>query len=323
MSRFDAGGFADDSFDSFTDDSFDRPRQRRRPRRHDDDPLPTPVQPFVTDASDTDPDRETDLPDGAVRSTYQESRSNQGPQPPPSWVVTSSAGLDYERGVVKTGKEADVHLVERVDPATGASCLLAAKRYRSNQHRMFHRDAGYLEGRQVRRSRENRAMATRTSFGREVIAGQWASAEFEMLGRLWLAGVAVPYPVQLGQTDLLIEFIGDTDGSAAPRLAELRPDSHELDDLWDKCRDTLTALAASGYAHGDLSAYNVLVHEHRFVMIDLPQAVDIVSNPQGLAFLQRDCENICRWFAARGQPDADAAALVYDLRAAAGMPPGR
>ena len=49
------------------------------------------------------------------------------------------------------------------------------------EHRLFHRDAGYLEGRRVRRSRENRAMAGRTAFGRQMIAGQWAAAEFAAL----------------------------------------------------------------------------------------------------------------------------------------------
>lgn len=193
------------------------------------------------DVSNADPD----LPPDANRSAYQESRASQGPRPVPSWVVTSASALDYERGVVKTGKEADVHLVERIDPLTGESCLLAAKRYRSLQHWMFHRDAGYLEGRRVRRSREMRAMTTRTSFGRELIAGQWASAAFAMLGRLWSAGVAVPYPVQLGATDLLIEFIGDPDGTAAPRLAEICTDAAQLDDLWRQCRDTFLALATA------------------------------------------------------------------------------
>ena len=310
MSRFHVGDDADDPFDH-TDV---RRRSRKPSRRHDDEPRRAPAPAW--DVSNDDPA----LPSGATRSTYQESRASQGPRPVPSWVVTSASALDYERGIVKTGKEADVYLVERIDPPTGQSCLLAAKRYRSLQHRMFHRDAGYLEGRRVRRSREMRAMATRTEFGRELIAGQWASAEFAMLSRLWSAGVAVPYPVQLGATDLLIEFIGDPDGTAAPRLAELRPDGAGLDDLWRQCRDTLLALAAGGFAHGDLSAYNVLVHEGRFVLIDLPQAVDIVGNPQGAAFLRRDCENICKWFTARGAPDADAADLVAELRHAAGPP---
>ena len=65
--------------------------------------------------------------------------------------------------------------------------------------------------------------------------------------------------------------------------------------------DVLTQLADVGYAHGDLSPYNVLVHEGRLVLIDLPQAVDLVGNPQGFEFLRRDCVNICTWFAHRGR----------------------
>ncbi len=312
MSRFSVGDCTDDSFDPY---DHDRPVRQRRARVRDEEPEPQRTPPPAWDQTDDDPD----LPDGATRSTYQESRASQGPQPPPAWLVTTSAALDYERGIVKTGKEADVDLIERIDPTTGASCLLAAKRYRSAQHRLFHRDSGYLEGRRVRRSRETRAMANRTAFGREVIAGQWAFAEFETLGRLWSAGLAVPYPVQFGGTEILLEFIGDADGIAAPRLAELRPSLDELDDLWRQCRAVLTSLAALGWSHGDLSAYNLLVHEGRLVMIDLPQVVDIVGNPQGVTFLQRDCENICRWFTARGQADAHAATLTAELTAEAGM----
>ena len=68
--------------------------------------------------------------------------------------------------------------------------MLAAKRYRDGEHRLFHRDAGYLEGRRVRRSREMRAMTNRTAFGKELIAGQWAAAEFGALAQLWQVGRA-------------------------------------------------------------------------------------------------------------------------------------
>mgnify|MGYP006149608809 CR=1 FL=1 len=40
----------------------------------------------------------------------------KGPEPRPDWVVTSSGAIDTELGVLKTGKEADVFLVEREDP---------------------------------------------------------------------------------------------------------------------------------------------------------------------------------------------------------------
>ena len=180
------------------------------------------------------------------------------------------------------------------------SVLLAAKHYRDAQHRMFHRDAGYLEGRRMRKSRETRAVETRTAFGRELIAGQWAHAEFAVLSKLWSAGAAVPYPVQLRGTELMMEFIGDTDGVAAPRLAQLRPSPDEANELFAQTREGLGRLADAGYTHGDLSPYNVLVHHGRVVLIDLPQAVDLVGNPQGFEFLRRDCDNICTWFQACG-----------------------
>jgi RIO kinase 1 len=165
---------------------------------------------------------------------------------------------------------------------------------------MFHRDAGYLEGRRVRQSRVNRAVASRSAFGREAIAGQWADAEFGALARLHAAGVPVPYPAQILDTELLLEFIGSADGIAAPRLAETRPGSAELARLWDQLVQALVTLARDGLAHGDLSAYNLLVHDRRLVLIDLPQVVDVIANPRGAFFLTRDAENIARWFVARG-----------------------
>ena len=200
---------------------------------------------------------------------------------------------------MKTGKEADVFLIRRGVPQ-GRSCLLAAKRYRDAGHRMFHRDSGYLEGRRTRESRVNRAVAGRTAFGRQAIAGQWAQAEFSALARLYAAGIPVPYPAQILDTELLLEFIGSADGVAAPRLAETRPGPAELAGLWDQLVQALIALARDGLAHGDLSAYNLLVHDGRLVMIDLPQVVDVIANPRGAFFLTRDAENVGRWFAAHG-----------------------
>ncbi len=250
--------------------------------------------PPVNDAVDA-------LPDGDRWSTWDQSIPTQrGPRPYPGWLVTELAAVDTELGILKTGKEADVFLLRRGVPGTDRSCLLAAKRYRSAEHRMFHRDSGYLEGRRTRDTRENRAAASRTTFGREAIAGQWAIAEFGALHRLHSAGVPVPYPVQILGTELLLEFIGSADGIAAPRLAETRPGPAELADLWDQLVQALVALAADGLAHGDLSPYNLLVHEGRLVMIDLPQVVDVIANTRGAWFLTRDAENVGHWFAARG-----------------------
>lgn len=259
------------------------------------------------------PQRE--LADNQRWSTWSSiEKSAHGPQPRPPWVVTDDGAIDTELGVMKTGKEADVFLVERAVPA-GATSLLAAKRYRSTDHRNFHRDAGYVEGRRVRRSRDQRAMSKGTAFGKEVAAGQWALTEFAALTSLWAQGVPVPYPVQVDGTEILMEFI-DIDGSAAPRLAQVRPTAAVVATYFDQLRDAMSALARMHLAHGDLSPYNILAQGDRVVIIDLPQVIDIVSNPNGVDFLLRDCRNVCQWFVSRGL-DVDAEELLSELLAQA------
>jgi RIO kinase 1 len=301
---------------------------RKRRRRFDDDSeiAPSRKRRLLTDISTLDGTAGIDLegpPAGDRWSTWD--GAQHGPKPRPRWVITEHAAVDTELGVLKTGKEADVHLIERSVPGTDRRTLLAAKRYRSAEHRMFHRDAGYLEGRRVRRSRETRAMANRTGFGRELLSGQWANAEFAALASLWSAGVAVPYPVQLAGAELLLEFVGDADGRAAPRLAQVRPGPDELAELWRQLAEALVGLAGQGITHGDLSAYNLLVHDGRLVLIDLPQVVDVVGNPQGPQFLARDVRRIAEWFGARGLPAAvgTADALQEELVVTLGMRSGR
>ena len=301
-------------------DFVPEPSRRRRRRFDDDEPRPTHTR-FDLAALDERGGVEDDgPPEGDRWSTWE--GAEHGPRPRPCWVITDHGAVDTDLGVLKTGKEADVHLVERAVPGTDRRALMAAKRYRSAQHRMFHRDAGYLEGRRVRRSREMRAMAGRTAFGRDLLAGQWASAEFGALITLWQAGVPVPYPVQLAGTELLLEYLGTGDGRAAPRLAQLRPDIDQLADFWAQLVDALVGLAGLGLAHGDLSAFNLLVHEGRLVVIDLPQVVDVVGNPNGPEFLARDVRRIGEWFTARGLPPdlGNLPGLLDDLRAEIGLP---
>ncbi len=253
-----------------------------------------------------------ELGPGRRWSTWDDIGVLAGPEPRPAWVVTSDAAVDTELGVLKTGKEADVFLLERADEHAGV--VLAAKRYRDLDHRLFSRDAGYTEGRRMRNSRDRRAAAKGTRHGRAVAAGQWAAAEFDCLSRFWSAGLPVPYPVQLDGTELLMELVTLADGSGAPRLAQTRPARPLLESCWSQLTDAMRAMAALGLAHGDLSAYNLLLAEDRLVMIDLPQVIDVVANPQGVEYLARDCRNVTAWFRARGL-DVDADELLADLLA--------
>ena len=280
----------------------DRAQPRRGQRRFDDDEPAFDKRGHRRHLISLDAyDAADGLTDGDRWSTWDQSTAGErGPRPYPDWLITDLAAADTELGILKTGKEADVFLLRRAVPGTDKSCLLAAKRYRSADHRLFRRDAAYLEGRRVRESRVNRAMAARSAAGREMIAVQWASAEFAALSQLYQAGVPVPYPVQVLGTELVLEFIGEPDGTAAPRLAEVRPGPGQLAALWAQLVEALLILAGRGLAHADLSAYNLLVHHDRLVLIDLPQVVDVIANPRGTEFLDRDAANVGRWFTARG-----------------------
>lgn len=247
-----------------------------------------------------------DLADGQRWSTWLGVEPLcRGPEPRPSWVVTSQGAVDTELGILKTGKEADVHLVERADPhEPGGAVVMAAKRYRSAEHRTFHRAATYTEGRSMQRSRDERALKRKSTFGRQVAAAEWAVSEWAALVRLWQLGLPVPYPVQIDGTEILMEWICvlDTGGAphTAPRLAQTRPSPELLASYFDQLTEALATMVQSGLVHGDLSAYNILAQGERLVIIDLPQVVDLVGNLNGMDFLQRDCTNICTWFRARG-----------------------
>ncbi|PRB04234.1 MULTISPECIES: serine protein kinase RIO [unclassified Microbacterium] len=242
--------------------------------------------------------------------------TQRGPLPWPSWIVTDAGALDTELGILKTGKEADVFLLERAVPDDpDQRTLLAAKRYRGEETRSFHRSAMYTEGRGVQNTRDARALAKKSSHGREVAASAWSIAEFDALCRMHELGAPVPYPVQVNGTEILMEFIGDESGTAAPRLAQVRSSREELAGFYTQIVEIMRVFAVAGFAHGDLSAYNLLVHEGRVRVIDLPQIVDIIANPQGLDLLHRDCVNICDWFARR-RVDCDAEELFAELLAA-------
>lgn len=323
-SSFDRSNRSDDFNDAFDHlhDQFDGTassagRRRRRPTP------PADVPPLVVlegrsgrRAVDVDlpgdpaPANDCSPPVESSYSSYDV--ATRGPAPRPDWLITALSARDTRLGVLKTGKEADVGLLERAVPG-GPGCLLAVKTFRDANHRLFHRDAAYQEGRRVRRSRETRAMAARSGFGRELLAGRWAAAEFAALSALWSAGARVPYPVQLIGTELMMEFIGEPDGTAAPRLASVEASTAEFTELWHDLVGTLEVIAESGMTHGDLSPYNVLVDDTRCIVIDLPQVVDLVANPSGTDFLDRDCRNIAGFFARRGVLAADAETLALRL----------
>ena len=187
---------------------------------------------------------------------------------------------------LKSGKEATVYLVR------AGGQLRCAKVYRDMSQRSFQKRARYQEGRKVRGSREGRAMASGTRFGRREQESAWKNAEVDALYKLTAAGVRVPRPYGYFNDVLVMELITGADGGPAPRLGEVDLSAETACDYHTFLARKSFACSASGFIHGDLSEFNVLVDAAGPVIIDLPQAVDAAGNNGALSMLERDVNNI-------------------------------
>jgi RIO kinase 1 len=248
----------------------------------------------------------------------------------PAWLITDFY-TDTDLGVIATGKEGEVGLVERTARDDDRSHLLARKRYRPRtvSHKgelqalgferapTFANDIIYRDGRNYgRRSRDRRAVETMTKYGKDLVKQRWLGHEYEVMAAVWEAGGSVPFPVGYDEDGgLLLEYIGDPT-QAAPRLAQARLDRDALVDAWEQLRENLRLVVEAGWVHADLSAYNALWWDGQLVLIDFPQAVDLVGSPHGFDLLHRDVLNVCKWFGRRGV-ESDGEELFAELVAAA------
>ena len=248
---------------------------------------------------------------------------------PRAWDLAWPDGEPYEdlpRGTLKSGKEAEIFLVERRYAASGPR-LLAHKRYRIrypgkdelraegfSNATSFRRHARYRGGWHVG-ARERRALAAgnKSRHGQELAARMWPVQEWTMLRRAWEGGVTVPCPLEQTPDGILMEFIGDAATLAsAPKLAEARLEADALAAASAQLLQNLRALTRVGLVHADLSAYNLLWWDERLVMIDLPQAVEFTTNPDAFELLRRDVEKVAEWFGRRGRP-LDVEAVYSEL----------
>lgn len=245
---------------------------------------------------------------------------------PPGIITEEEPHVDYDLGPLKTGKEAEVFIVERVsndDP--DRSCLLAHKRYRPRKvttkgelaalgfqkGNMFMNDVQYRDGRKFQKSRDQRAVERSTAYGKSLVNERWPTHEIDVIRKLWVAGADVPYPVAFMDDGMLMEYVGDAD-QAAPRLAQARLSKPQVAEAWTQMLENLRTFMEVGIVHADLSTYNLLWWEDRLWFIDFPQAVDMAENPHALDFLHRDIENVCGWFGRHGV-DCDVEAVFATL----------
>lgn len=191
---------------------------------------------------------------------------------------------------LKSGKEADVYVVHC------GQDIRCAKVYKEAENRSFKQAVQYQEGRKVRNSRDARAMAKGSKFGRKQQEETWQTAEVDALYLLANAGVRVPQPYACLDGVLLMELVTDADGLAAPRLSDV-PFSKEqaLIDHAVMIQYVVRMLCA-GLVHGDLSEFNVLIDKEGPVIIDLPQAVNAAANNHAKAMLERDVANMTHYY---------------------------
>jgi RIO kinase 1 len=205
-----------------------------------------------------------------------------------------------------SGKEATVYVVRCGEESR------CAKVYKEATQRSFRQAVDYTENRKVKNTRQARAMAKGTRFGRQAQEAAWQSAEVDALHRLAAAGVRVPKPFNFHDGVLLMELVVDAAGAAAPRLNDVDFSAEEARAHHATLIGEVVRMLCAGVVHGDLSDFNVLLGTHGPVIIDFPQAVDARFNSQSEQLLHRDIANVCRYFGQFGV-DCDAGRLADDL----------
>jgi RIO kinase 1 len=212
-----------------------------------------------------------------------------------------------EEGLIDTvvrqlmsGKEAMVYVVRCGDETR------CAKIYKEATNRSFRQAVDYTENRKVKNSRQARAMAKGSKFGRQAQEAAWQSAEVDALYRLAAAGVRVPQPYNFHEGVLLMELVTDAHGDAAPRLNDVAFTREAALKHHATLIGEVVRMLCAGVVHGDLSEFNILLAymaaedgsdgQDVPVIIDLPQAVDAAGNNHAQRMLMRDVANLRDFF---------------------------
>ncbi len=211
---------------------------------------------------------------------------------------------------IKTGKEASVFL------GRNRNGLVAVKVYTDLRVRSFKRDGLYREGRFIGDSRIEKAIEHGSKAGLDAHQVLWVQEEFRQMKHLDQHGVQVPHAIAVHGTTLLMEFIGDEDGTPSPRISDLKLERDEAEEAFRQSVQNLELIVKSGRVHGDYSTFNILWHQEKAVVIDFPQVMELKHNPNANAFLERDVHSLCKSFLKQGVK-SDEARILREIRAGA------
>ena len=221
--------------------------------------------------------------------------------PPRLQALIEEGLIDSVVRQLMSGKEAMVFVVRCGDETR------CAKIYKEANNRSFRQAVDYTENRKVKNSRQARAMAKGTKFGREAQEAAWQSAEVDALYRLAAAGVLVPLMYSLPPSSTLMPLATLARCPPAPRLNDVRFSPEQARQHHATLVAEVVRMLCAGVVHGDLSEFNILLaHTDNGdgevdgadvpVIIDLPQAVDAAGNNHAPRMLLRDVANLRDFF---------------------------
>lgn len=202
--------------------------------------------------------------------------------------------LDELISGIKTGKEASVFL------GRNSRGLVAVKIYTDLRVRSFKHDEAYRKGRFIGDARMEKAIDHRSAKGLDARQLLWVQEELKQMQHLSEHGVRVPKGIAVNGLALVMEFIGDENGNAAPRISDLQMEKEEAEEAFRQSVQNLKRIVKSGRVHGDYSTFNILGHQEQAVVIDFPQVMEIKNNPNAMDFLARDVHSLCKSFKKQG-----------------------
>lgn len=199
-------------------------------------------------------------------------------------------------GVISTGKEANVYHATYQSEQDEIPQQRAIKIYKTSILVFKDRDkyvTGDFRFKKGYNKSSNRAMVK-----------EWAEKEMRNLKRIYAAGIPCPEPVHLKLHVLVMAFLGDSKGIAAPRLKDISFAEAESERRWRGLYLEVVGYIRILYqvcrlVHADLSEYNMLFHQDKSWIIDVSQSVEH-DHPRSLEFLRMDIKNVSDFFQRHG-----------------------
>ncbi|MBI4406320.1 serine protein kinase RIO [Candidatus Micrarchaeota archaeon] len=134
------------------------------------------------------------------------------------------------------------------------------------------------------------------NMGHRLLVQLWARKEYSNLLAASKAGVSVPLPIKHRQNVVAMKFIGES-GVPFPLLKDA--EITNAGNMFGNVVKNMQKLWKAGFVHADLNEFNIITDGRNVWFIDFAQGVR-KEHPHAGEFLEKDCENIAKYFSKRG-----------------------